>query len=84
MVYDSSKKFTLCLIVGIVREIFKLSLITSFIFLFLEQMQRGFVSGYLNLKIILWICFISGIISLITSGRYSRIHQEIDYSRRSG
>ncbi|XOU94782.1 MAG: hypothetical protein ACNFW9_01815 [Candidatus Kerfeldbacteria bacterium] len=49
----------------IVNEIFKVSLISYFLFLLIESANPGFVEGYFNLTILIYVVICTGLISLI-------------------
>lgn len=52
----------------IIREIFKVSLISYLLFYLLNDIFTGFVSDYFNITILLWVTVISGVLSVWTEG----------------
>jgi len=64
---NNKLKLHLCFISNLIKEIFIICLVFFLTLLFLEDLKPYFVSAYINLKVILLICFVSGIITLLTS-----------------
>jgi len=60
-----NKSIYLNIIKDLIREIFKMSLISFFIFLFIENFNEGFITNYLDINIFLISTIISGILYLI-------------------
>lgn len=65
MLLHSSRHETILRVTSeIIKEIFKVSLISYLLFYLINDTFTGFVSDYFNITIILWVTIIAGVLSI--------------------
>jgi hypothetical protein len=67
------------LILKITKDIFIISFVTFVVFFLLESLERGFVTNYINVNVLLVICFLSGLISIILRDRLEVEQTKVDW-----
>ncbi|TSC96074.1 MAG: hypothetical protein Athens101410_227 [Parcubacteria group bacterium Athens1014_10] len=65
--FDNKLKLIFYFIARLTKEIFSVLLFFFLTLLFLEDLKPYFAAAYINLRLILHLCFIFGIITLLTS-----------------